>query len=213
MKRRGMAAFGRPLMALAAGCCIALALFAGTTAFRQTRAAAPEPPPPARQHVADGRIFYRAGDLPAIVLPDGRRESVRSVLNTRKQMRYGDFVWNDANVPQGPVWILVDLRTQMLTAFRAGHEIGSAVILYGGQNKPSPVGSFRITQKAEDYVSRTYNAPMPYMLRLTDDGVAIHASTVRRGAATHGCIGVPDEFARRLFTETRTGDHVAIVGA
>lgn len=210
MRRQGVP-FGNPLTALAAGCCVALALVSGVAIVRQTRAD-PSPPPAVRQHAAEGRIFYPAGDLPAIVLPDGRRESVRSVLHTKARMRYGEFVWNDANVPQGAVWVLVDLRTQMLTAFRAGHEIGSAVILYGGHNKPSPVGSFRILQKAEHYVSRTYDAPMPYMLRLTADGVAIHASKVRRGAATHGCIGVPDDFARRLFGETRPGDRVEIVG-
>jgi lipoprotein-anchoring transpeptidase ErfK/SrfK len=51
---------------------------------------------------------------------------------------------------------------------------------------------------------------MPYMLRLTTDGVAIHASNVREGWATHGCIGVPMEFARRLFAEVKLGDPVEI---
>jgi lipoprotein-anchoring transpeptidase ErfK/SrfK len=54
---------------------------------------------------------------------------------------------------------------------------------------------------------------MPYTLRLTDDGVSIHGSTVRWGAATHGCIGVPLEFARRLFEASRVGDDVLIVAA
>jgi lipoprotein-anchoring transpeptidase ErfK/SrfK len=52
---------------------------------------------------------------------------------------------------------------------------------------------------------------MPYTLRLTDDGVSIHASDVRWGAATHGCIGVPIAFAERLFDVTRIGDEVMIV--
>lgn len=52
---------------------------------------------------------------------------------------------------------------------------------------------------------------MPYTLQLTSDGVSIHGSMVRSGAATHGCIGVPLEFARRLFGQARVGDEVVIV--
>ena len=54
---------------------------------------------------------------------------------------------------------------------------------------------------------------MPFMLRLTGDGVAIHASNVRQGWATHGCIGVPPDFARKLFSATARGDMVVIVSA
>jgi lipoprotein-anchoring transpeptidase ErfK/SrfK len=52
---------------------------------------------------------------------------------------------------------------------------------------------------------------MPYMLRLTDDGVAIHGSNVREGYATHGCIGVPPDFAKKLFAVMAKGDPVFIV--
>ena len=54
---------------------------------------------------------------------------------------------------------------------------------------------------------------MPYMLRLTSDGVAIHGSKVRQGWATHGCIGVPLDFARLLFGAASKGDAVVILGA
>jgi lipoprotein-anchoring transpeptidase ErfK/SrfK len=52
---------------------------------------------------------------------------------------------------------------------------------------------------------------MPYTLRLTNDGVSIHASDVRYGAATHGCIGVPLAFAQRLFNAAHVGDEVTVV--
>jgi lipoprotein-anchoring transpeptidase ErfK/SrfK len=54
---------------------------------------------------------------------------------------------------------------------------------------------------------------MPYTLRLTNDGVSIHASDVRWGAATHGCIGVPLAFAQRLFEAATVGDEVSVVPA
>ena len=48
------------------------------------------------------------------------------------------------------------------------------------------------------------------MLRLTNDGVSIHGSKVERGYATNGCVGVPDEFAKRLFKLAKLGDKVII---
>jgi hypothetical protein len=52
---------------------------------------------------------------------------------------------------------------------------------------------------------------MPYMLRLTMDGVAIHGSDVREGAGTHGCLGVPLDFGAHLFGALSVGDEVLIV--
>jgi lipoprotein-anchoring transpeptidase ErfK/SrfK len=52
---------------------------------------------------------------------------------------------------------------------------------------------------------------MPYTLRLTGDGVSIHGSNVRRGFATHGCIGIPKAFAAKVFAAVKTGDEVLIV--
>lgn len=159
------------------------------------------------------RIRYAEGEYPRLDLPGGQHETVRSVLNITRPMRYGGYVWDEEGVPQGALLIRVDLARQILSVFRDGHEIGSAVILYGTDGKPTPTGSFPILQKAADYHSRTYDAPMPYMLRLTDDGVAIHGSDVRTGFATHGCIGVPVAFARRLFEQASKGDTVVILPA
>ena len=162
---------------------------------------------------SEARIWYSANDYPRLALPDGRSEVVRSVLNITKPMRFGDYVWNEDRIPKGPVWVRVDLARQLLSVFRGGHEIGSAVILYGTDNKSTPSGAFTILEKSQHYYSRTYDAPMPYMLRLTTDGVAIHGSNVREGWATHGCIGVPLDFARLIFGAAKKGDPVVIVPA
>jgi hypothetical protein len=159
------------------------------------------------------RIRFDAGHYPKLSLPGGRQEVVRSMLNIDRPMHFGDFVWDEDRIPAGPVWVRIDLARQILSVFRDGHEIGSAVILYGTDGKPTPTGSFAILEKNPDYYSRSYQAPMPYMLRLTQDGVAIHGSTVREGWATHGCIGVPLGFARLLFTAAKKGDPVVILAA
>lgn len=158
------------------------------------------------------RLRYPAGRQPWLPLADGQRLQVRSLLNIKRPMRFGDYVWNDLGIPvDGPVRVRVDLARQMLSVFRDGHEVGTAVILYGTDNKPTPTGNFPILARARQHRSSLYDAAMPYMLRLTHDGVAIHASSVRRGAATHGCIGVPLEFARLLFDQVARGDLVTIV--
>jgi hypothetical protein len=137
---------------------------------------------------------------------------VRSVLNVPARMHYGDYRWDDAGVGQGPTWVRVDLDKQLLSVFRGGDEIGTAVILYGANSVPTPTGKFPVLAKLKDHRSATYDAPMPYTLRLTADGVSIHASNVRWGYATHGCIGVPEAFAARLFDAVKVGDEVLVVG-
>lgn len=137
---------------------------------------------------------------------------IRSILAVAGPMRYGQFVWNDRGVPPGRVWIRIDLKAQLMSVFRSGHEIGTAVILYGADGLPTPTGKFPILAKLKDHRSRTYdNAPMPYTLRLTRDGVAIHGSNVRWGFATHGCVGIPKAFAAKLFDVAKVGDEVRIV--
>jgi hypothetical protein len=156
------------------------------------------------------RMVYPWDRVPSLRLPDGSERQVRSLLNVRRPLRFGDYVWNDDYVPPGRIWVRIDLDRQTLSVFRGGNEIGATVILYGTDGKPTPTGVFPILQKARQHRSTLYDAEMPYMLRLTGDGVAIHASNVRKGAATHGCIGVPASFARLLFDQVRRGDLVAI---
>ena len=135
----------------------------------------------------------------------------KSILRTEKQLRYGEFVWNDRNVAPGKLLVRVDLRTQLVSVFRNGHEIGTAVILFGAEGNDTPIGRFPVKAMKRDYHSRNYDAPMPYSLWLTDDGVALHGSKVRWGAATHGCVGLPLPFAKLLFENSSLGEIVEII--
>lgn len=137
--------------------------------------------------------------------------TVKRVLQIKGPLDHGDWVWDDAGVPPGPIVVTVDMVAQTLSVFRGGYEIGVAVILYGATDKPTPVGTYPIMEKDIDHVSNIYdNAPMPYGLRLTNDGVFIHASNVKWGSATHGCIGIPKPFAKKLFAAVKAGDPVVI---
>ena len=136
---------------------------------------------------------------------------IRRILPIDGPIRYGEWHWDEQGAPvQGRLIITVDLEARVLSVFRDGYEIGATAVLLGTQEKPTPTGVFPITQKKERHVSNLYGAPMPYMQRLTNDGISIHASNVQNGYASHGCIGTPPEFARKLFGATRMGDIVII---
>jgi len=157
------------------------------------------------------RTFLQPEQMAQASAAGGFEQPPRSLLRVARAMEYGDFIWNEDGVPGGPVTVRVDLRSQLISVFRAGHEIGTAVVLYGADAKETPVGRFPILWKGRNHRSSLYDAPMPYTMRLTGDGVAIHGSDVRWGAATHGCIGVPTAFAAHLFDAAKVGDPVTIV--
>ncbi len=181
-------------------------------AHRSTATAAAAHPAPAPPLPGHGRIGLSPAQVREAYSAGLIDRPIRSILNVEKPMSYGEFLWNDEGVPPGPVWIRVDLHAQLMSVFRSGLEIGTAVILYGADGLPTPTGKFPILAKLKDHKSITYdNAPMPYTLRLTGDGVSIHGSNVRWGFATHGCIGIPKAFAAKVFDVANVGDEVLIV--
>ncbi|MDQ0839456.1 L,D-transpeptidase family protein [Sphingomonas faeni] len=136
---------------------------------------------------------------------------VKRVLDVPEPLRNGAYYWDTEGVPEGPIVITVDLVAQTLSIFRAGYEIGTAAVIYGADEKPTPLGVFTVTQKDAHHVSNLYGAPMPYMLRLTNDGVSIHGSALMDGKyATHGCVGVPTAFAKLIFGRVGVGDRVIV---
>lgn len=142
-----------------------------------------------------------------------QRFAIKSILPIEGPIKYGEWHWNEDAAPaEGPLVMTVDLDARVLSVFRDGHEIGAAAVLLGTQEHPTPLGVFPILTKERHNVSEKYgNAPMPWTLRLTWDGIAIHGgSTVENGYASHGCIGTPDEFVSRLFAIAGKGDKVII---
>ncbi len=138
--------------------------------------------------------------------------TVRRVLPIDGPIKYGDWHWDDAGVPDGPIVMTVDLDARVLSVFKGGYEIGAAAVLVGTDDYPTPLGTFPIMHKQRHNVSEKYdNAPMPWSMFLTSDGVAIHGgSTVENGYASHGCISGPDEFISRIFAVAKPGDKVVI---
>jgi len=124
------------------------------------------------------------------------------------------FEWQPQAAPRGPMVIVVSLAEQSVHVYRNGIAIGSSPISSGRSGHATPTGVFTILQKEREHRSNLYDdAPMPYMERLTWDGVALHAGTLPGYAASHGCVRLPHGFAQRLFEVTARGDTVVVADA
>jgi len=135
---------------------------------------------------------------------------IKRILPISGPIKYGQWHWDESGVPAGPIVITVDLDARVLSIFRGGYEIGAAAVLLGTEDKPTPLGVFPITQKDRNHVSNLYDAPMPYMMRLTNDGITLHGSKVEWGYASHGCVGMPEAFAAKVYAQAKLGDRVFI---
>jgi len=189
--------------------------YAATEAAPEAQAEAPRGPA-VRMIASEVVQPLPAATAPAAPLPVAYASNdpfvIKSILPIEGSIRYGDWFWDESAAPKsGKLVITVDLEARVISAFRDGHEIGTAVALLGTRAHPTPVGTFPILTKERDNVSEKYNdAPMPWTLRLTWEGIAIHGSPVLNGYASHGCIGVPDDFAAKLFAAAGRGDKVII---
>ena len=163
--------------------------------------------PPARP----ARPVVAAADGTATPAPKpDERFVIKRILPISGPIKYGEWHWDEANVPAGPIVVTVDLEARVISVFRGGYEIGAAAVLLGTQEKPTPIGVFPILEKQVHHSSNLYDAEMPYMQRLTGDGITLHATKVEWGYASHGCIGMPEAFAKKVYGATSLGDRVFI---
>ncbi len=119
-----------------------------------------------------------------------------------------------ADVLQAGVAMVVSIADQRIYVFKDGALWDSAAVSTGRRGHATPTGLFPILQKHRHHRSNLYaNAPMPFMQRLTWGGVALHAGNVTRATASHGCIRLPYDFARRLFAITGFQSTLVLVTA
>ncbi len=126
----------------------------------------------------------------------------------------GEYLWLPELAPQGPMLILISLPEQVAYVYRNGVRIGLSTVSSGKPGYETPTGIFSILQKKRTHFSDLYDdAPMPFMQRLTWDGVALHAGRVPGYPASHGCVRLPAAFAEKLFAATQRGITVVIADA
>ena len=120
----------------------------------------------------------------------------------------------DELVPKanGILGIIISLDRQQLTLYSDGRPIATSRVSTGTASFPTPTGAFSVIQKDRWHRSNIYNnAPMFYMQRITWSGVALHQGVVPNQPASHGCIRLPEAFARQLWRVSKLGTRVIIV--
>lgn len=151
-----------------------------------------------------------APDRSVATTPPSSSQEVRDAAT----LKPGEFTWHPERAPSGPVVIIVSIPEQRAYVYRNGIRIGASTVSTGKPGHETPTGVFSILEKDQKHVSSTYKgAAMPYMERLTWDGIALHAGKLPGYPASHGCVRLPLEFSRRLYSVTHSGTHVVIADA
>ncbi len=143
------------------------------------------------------------------IVQDGvSAEFTEAVADTLKP---GEFRWQPERAAEGGLSVIVSISRQMAYIYRGGALIGVTTVSTGKPGHDTPVGVFPILQKKVDHKSTIYDgAPMPFMQRLTWDGIALHAGQIPGRPASHGCVRLPAAFAKMLYGATQIGMIVTI---
>ena len=134
-----------------------------------------------------------------------------SVPPIARPIKPQQYTWYPQRSTSGPVLVFVSIPRQEAVIYRNGIRIGRAAVSTGREGHNTPTGVFQILEKDVNHRSSTYNsAPMHYMERLTWDGVALHTGFNPGRPDSHGCIRLPNGFAKELYGVTRTGGTVVV---
>jgi hypothetical protein len=150
--------------------------------------------------------------LIALPLPSSAKDTTTTVPH--RGSTSPAFFWHPEIAPAGAIVIVVSLDEQYLYVYRNGVAIGASPISSGRPGYETPTGVYTILQKEREHRSNLYDdAPMPFMQRLTWDGIAMHAGTLPGRPASHGCIRLPQAFAEKFFQISQRGAVVVIANA
>ncbi len=119
------------------------------------------------------------------------------------------------NIVSAQQEIFVDLAEQRAYAINNGKRLFSGAISSGKDGRETPTGYFKVLDKDKYHVSNLWPKPnggakMPYMIRITNSGIAMHIGRVPGYRASHGCIRLKRKFAKRLYKWVKFGTPVII---
>jgi len=133
-------------------------------------------------------------------------------LGTRG-LKPGQFVWASAIPTEGETRVVLDLKTQMAYVYRGDRVVGATTISSARTGMVTPLGNWKVLEKRKMYRSKKYdNAPMPFMQRIDEYGIAFHGGNNPGYPASHGCVRMPLKFAEKLYGLTKIGSEVIIEG-
>lgn len=187
--------------------------------------------PPGVVRGADGTLYLDA-NAPQTT---GEAARVKSMGAPRDVISH----W-DGGPGNGPARIRIVLSEQTAYFFRGNVLVGKSWLSTGDGTHRTPSGNFRIMQKNKNHRSSRYGvfvdqagnvvdgdvdikkdpvppglkyegANMTNFMRLTADGVGMHAGFLPGYPASHGCIRMPTHMSEYFFNSVTEGTPVTIV--
>jgi len=127
-----------------------------------------------------------------------------------KTLKPGQYLWRD-DAGNGPARVVISLSDQLAYLYQGTDLVAVSTISSGKDGKETPTGIFPILEKRPMYHSKKYdNAAMPFMQRIDQYGIALHAGHNPGRPASHGCVRLPSKFAAKLYQVTDVGTPVLI---
>ena len=128
-------------------------------------------------------------------------------------LKPGQYLWTKLIPTDGETRVIIDRLTQMAYVYRADKLVGATTVSTARQGYITPLGEWTILEKRPFYRSKKYdNAPMPWMQRIDEYGIALHGGGTPGHPESHGCIHLPTSFAEKLYGLTKVGTKVIIEG-
>ena len=106
--------------------------------------------------------------------------------------------------------IEISLATQHVSLIKDGVPVLDSICSTGREGYGTKRGYFVITDKERNHRSTIYHVDMPYFMRLSCLDFGMHEGVVPNYPASHGCIRLPGETARKLFAEIPIGTLVTV---
>ena len=164
-------------------------------------------------------ILPAAPALASLETPEAKAEAVDATIMARlhmeevfgdKELKPGQYLWRKGSFTGEPR-VVISLADQLAYLYRGDQLVAVSTVSTGTEKNPTPTGIFSILAKKPMHRSIKYdNAPMPFMQRIDQYGVALHAGQLPGYPASHGCIRLPSDFARKLYGITDLGATVMI---
>lgn len=104
----------------------------------------------------------------------------------------------------------ISLAKQLAAVIKDGETVFTTKVSTGRSGFATRPGFYVITDKDRDHRSTIYKCPMPYFMRLSCRDFGMHEGVVQPYPASHGCIRLPGDAAKKLFSEIPVGTVVMI---
>ena len=186
-------------------------IFAAASAATLAACSTPPPPPmavlpSAPKAVTDIPYQWTLGNA-----PKAHQDMVAEF--GKAGLKPGQYFWAGTIPTEGDTRVIIDRMTQMAYVYRGDKLVGISTVSTARQGYITPLGEWKILEKRPFYRSKKYNnAPMPWMERIDEYGIALHGGGTPGHPESHGCIHLPTKFAERLYGLTKIGTSVIIEG-